>query len=305
MLSASQSIGSGNSCAILSLCASEEEFTVWPDKPDEFEPNHIEPEDTDHGDAWYFVFSRGELICKSEQGAPAPITGDDFRWFDMEVRSKHFLGHYLNRPCFAVSAKGKPSEGFSSMGLRGLLGRTEQALFYLAGRAQQIIEWHDTHQYCGRCATPMEDHPADRAKHCPKCRLINYPRLSPSIIVLITRGEEMLLARNAAWPNGMYSTLAGFVEPGESIEQTVHREVFEEVGLKVDKLTYFGSQSWPFPNSLMLGFHAQYADGEIVCQDEEIADAKWFTKDNLPQIPPKTAISGWLIEEFLQQLGKR
>ena len=109
----------------------------------------------------------------------------------------------------------------------------------------------------------------------------------------------MLLARNAAWPNGMYSTLAGFVEPGESIEQTVHREVFEEVGLKVGKLRYFGSQSWPFPNSLMLGFHAEYASGEIVCQEGEIADAQWFKADSLPQIPPRTAISGWLIQEFL------
>jgi NAD+ diphosphatase len=100
----------------------------------------------------------------------------------------------------------------------------------------------------------------------------------------------------------MYSTLAGFVEPGESIEQTVHREVFEEVGLKVQNLKYFGSQSWPFPNSLMLGFHAEYAGGDIVCQPEEIADAQWYTKDSMPQTPPKTAISGWLIEEFLRQL---
>ena len=145
----------------------------------------------------------------------------------------------------------------------------------------------------------MELHKQDRAMACPSCHLISYPRLSPSIIVLVTKGEEMLLARNANWPAKMYSTLAGFVEPGESIEQTVHREVFEEVGLKVKSLRYFGSQSWPFPNSLMLGFHAEYAGGDIVCQPEEIADAQWFAKDSMPQTPPKTAISGWLIEEFL------
>ena len=147
----------------------------------------------------------------------------------------------------------------------------------------------------------MEDHSFDRAKECPACHLISYPRLSPSIIVLITKGEEMLLARNADWPTGMYSTLAGFVEAGESVEQTLHREVLEEVGLQVKNLKYFGSQSWPFPNSLMLGFHAEYDSGEIVCQDEEIADAQWFRIDNLPQIPPKTAISGWLIQEFIDQ----
>lgn len=138
---------------------------------------------------------------------------------------------------------------------------------------------------------------------CQDCRVINYPRLSPSIIVLVTRGDEMLLARNANWPTNMYSTLAGFVEPGESIEQTVHREVMEEVGLRVRNLRYFGSQSWPFPNSLMLGFHAEYEGGDIVCQPDEIADAQWFSKDTLPQTPPKTAISGWLIDEFIQALA--
>ena len=112
----------------------------------------------------------------------------------------------------------------------------------------------------------------------------------------------MLLARNVNWPAGMYSTLAGFVESGESIEQTVHREVLEEVGLRVKELKYFGSQSWPFPNSLMLGFHAEYQSGEIVCQAGEIADAQWFTRDSLPQTPPKTAITGWHIEEFLKTL---
>ena len=124
---------------------------MWPNQPDELDAGHIPPDDADHGDAWYFVFSRGELIVKSVEGSPEPITSDDFRWFDMEVTSKHFLGHYLNRPCFAVSAHGQPGEGYIPVGLRGLLGRTAQSLFYLAGRAQQVIEWHETHQYCGRC----------------------------------------------------------------------------------------------------------------------------------------------------------
>jgi len=278
---------------------------MWPMEPDELEAAHRAPDGTEHGDAWYFVFSRGELVVKSVQGVPEPVTGDDFRWFDMEVRSKHFLGHYQNRPCFAVSAHGKPAEGFSSMGLRGLLGRTAQSFFYLAGRAQQVIEWYETHQFCGRCGGDMQEHAHDRAMQCANCQLLNYPRLSPSIIVLITKGDEMLLARNAAWPNGMYSTLAGFVEAGESIEQTVHREVFEEVALRVKNLEYFGSQSWPFPNSLMLGFHAEYAGGDIVCQEEEIADAQWFKPGGLPQIPPKTAISGWLIQEFLDRQSAR
>ena len=115
----------------------------------------------------------------------------------------------------------------------------------------------------------------------------------------------MLLARNARWPTGMYSTLAGFVEVGESIEQTVHREVQEEVGIQVDNLRYLGSQSWPFPNSLMLGFHAEYAGGDIVCQQSEIAEARWFRVDDLPNVPPATAISRWLIDDFIDQVNAR
>jgi NAD+ diphosphatase len=275
---------------------------MWPDSPDEFSANHIMAERDNSGDAWYFAFMRDELICKSAQGIPEPITADDFRWFDAETTSKHFLGHFAGTPCFALAVRGSIPEGFFKLGLRGLLGRSSQSLFYLAGRAKQVIDWYQTNQFCGRCGNPMQLHSADRAMQCESCSFIAYPRLSPSMIVLVTKDEEMLLARNAAWPQGMYSTLAGFVEAGESIEQTVHREVMEEVGLQVEELTYFGSQSWPFPNSLMLGFHAKYVAGDIVCQPGEIADAQWFNKNSMPQIPPKTAISGWLIDEFLQQL---
>tara|TARA_B100000902_G_scaffold394578_1_gene451199 strand:- start:428 stop:1270 length:843 start_codon:yes stop_codon:yes gene_type:complete len=276
---------------------------MWPNEPDEFVPNHEMQGEAENGDAWYFAFIGTDLVCKSHQGTPEPVTADDFRWLGLDIESKHFLGHYANRPCFALRVRGQVPEGFAAVGLRGLLGRTAQSLFYLAGRALQVVDWSECHQFCGRCGKATQDHKSDRAKQCIECRLISYPRLSPSIIVLVTRGEEMLLARNANWPSGMYSTLAGFVEAGESIEQTVHREVMEEVGLKVENLRYFGSQSWPFPNSLMLGFHAEYKSGDIVCQPGEIADAQWFTERSLPQTPPKTAISGWLIDEFIQQLA--
>ena len=272
---------------------------MWPREADEFEPDHVEVDGNDDGDSLYFAFKGDQLICKSSAGMPEPITGDDFRWFDVEVLSKHYLGRYRGVASYALGVQGDVPEGYGLTGLRGILGKTSMPTFYLAGRALQVVEWHNTNQYCGRCGQLTDDHPQDRAKLCKKCGLIAYPRLSPSIIVLVTKGEEMLLARNAAWPNGMFSTLAGFVEAGESIEQTVHREVFEEVGLKVNNLRYFGSQSWPFPNSLMLGFHAEYDSGDITCQPGEIAEAKWFNKDNLPQTPPKTAISGWLIDEFI------
>src|SRR5262249_28085872 len=188
-----------------------------------------------------------EILCVSENGTPRPILADEMRWLDLERHTEIFLGRYQGRSCFAVAANGRPQQGYALLGLRAWLGRVPSPIFYLAGRAQQLTEWDRDHRFCGRCGAEMQNHPVDRAKQCPECNLINYPRLSPSIIVLIRKGEEMLLARNANWPRGMYSTLAGFVEPGESIEQTVHREVLEEVGLKVKNVRYLGSQSWPFP----------------------------------------------------------
>ena len=278
---------------------------MWPHDPDEFESLAQVPAGQSHDNAWYFVVMGQEILCVSENGSPRPILADEMRWLEIEKHSEIFLGRYQGRSCFAVVASGRAQQGYALLGLRAWLGRVAAPVFYLAGRAQQLADWERDHRFCGRCGTNMENHSVDRAKQCSGCGLMNYPRLSPSIIVLIRKGEEMLLARNANWPKGMYSTLAGFVEPGESIEQTVHREVFEEVGLRLTNLRYLGSQSWPFPNSLMLGFHADYASGDIVCQEGEIADAQWFHYSKLPGVPPVTAISRWLIDDFIDEMTSR
>ena len=263
------------------------------------------PAGLDADDAYYFVCIGEEMLSISEQGIPRPVTADEFRWLDIEVSYKHYLGRWENRACYALAAEGQAPEGFALTGLRAWLGRVAPDFFYLAGRAKQIVEWHRDHRFCSRCGSANEDHASDRAKVCRECGLTTYPRLSPSIIVLVRKDDHMLLARNAAWPMRMYSTLAGFVEPGESIEQTVHREVQEEVGIDVANLRYLGSQSWPFPNSLMLGFHADYAGGDIVCQDGEIADARWFHYRDLPNVPGGTAISRWLIDAFVDEMTER
>ena len=174
-------------------------------------------------------------------------------------------------------------------------------LFALSGRAVQIKEWDRTHQYCGYCATLMTQIVGDRAKRCPNCGLVNYPRLSPAIIVLISRGEDILLARSPRFPSLMFSVLAGFVEPGESLEETLIREVREEVGIEVKDIRYFGSQPWAFPNSLMIGFTAVYAGGEITIEPAEIAEAAWFHKHDLPNIPPKLSIARRLIDWFVEE----
>ncbi len=272
---------------------------MWPDSPDGFQSWVHPPKDINRDSALYFTFRGDSFVSRAQAQPPEPLAADETRW--LEQGEEIYLGEFDGRSCFALEVKGEAVAGYSEHGLMSLLGRLEPRSFYLAGRAYQLIEWRRNHGFCGRCGGPTRDHESDRARVCEACGCIAYPRLSPSIIVLIWRDQEMLLARNAAWPNGFFSTLAGFVEPGESIEQTVHREVQEEVGLKVANLRYLGSQSWPFPNSLMLGFQAEYAGGETRCQKGEIAEAHWYRFDQPPSIPPAWAISRWLIDDFVER----
>lgn len=275
-------------------------LSMWPFDPDGFVSSSSAPESVPE-DASFFVVMDGNLLSLVEQGIPRPVTADEFRWVDAEIDERVYLGQFRETHCYALRATGTAPEGYMVSDLYSWLGRVEPAMFYLAGRAKQLLEWSRDHSYCGRCGCATVDHRSDRAKVCPECSWISYPRLSPSIIVLVRDGDRMLLARNTTWPQGRFSTLAGFVEPGESIEQTVHREVKEEVGIEITNLRYLGSQSWPFPNSLMLGFHADYDRGEIHFHDGEIAEARWFRFDEMPNVPGGTAISRWLIDAFIEE----
>lgn len=197
--------------------------------------------------------------------------------------------------------------GFDARGLRELFGALDSTALALAGRAVQIVNWDRTHQYCGRCGAPMDSLPTERAKKCPTCGLTNYPRLSPAIIIAVTReteeGRRILLARNHRFPPGRFSVIAGFVEPGETLEECCRREVCEEVGIDITNIRYVSSQPWPFPNSLMLGFTADYAGGDFQLEASEIAEAGWFGPDNLPKLPPKVSIARQLIDQFLVDNG--
>ena len=163
--------------------------------------------------------------------------------------------------------------------------------------ARHVLDWDRNHRFCGACGTPTEHLAGERARRCPACGHSAYPRISPAMMALVCRPGEILLGRAPHFPAGMYSALAGFVEAGESIEDCIVREVAEEVGVQVDQLRYFGSQSWPFPNSLMIAFTAQWTAGHIVPQPGEIEDAQWFAIDALPHIPPRFSISGHLIRD--------
>lgn len=191
-------------------------------------------------------------------------------------------------------------------GLRSLWGHLDETEWNIGGRATQLWDWHRDHRFCGRCGEPMQRAPGERAMRCTVDGHTAYPRLSPAVIVLIEREDgRALLGRSGRWDVPMYSTLAGFVEPGESLEDTVHREIREEVGVRVDDIRYFGSQPWPFPNSLMLGFTAQWAGGEIAVDGEEIVDAQWFAPDELPMIPGELSIARKLIDAWTERFSQR
>jgi NAD+ diphosphatase len=199
-----------------------------------------------------------------------------------------------------------PSDG-AAIDLRAFSARATEPSWLAAGRAVQLVEWARTHRFCGRCATPTEPSHGERAMRCPACGLSAFPRLAPAMITLVTRGDdgpeqEALLARGIQWTVPMYSCLAGFVEPGESLEGAVAREVHEEVGITIGDVRYQGSQPWPFPHSLMIGFRARYVSGELVLDPTEIADAGWYRRDALPMVPPGISIARALIDAWVTEL---
>ena len=249
----------------------------------------------------WFAFRGSELLVRvDDQAARLPREQE----LELSLVDPHPVGELLGEDCWAVElpAEAEVPEGMTFQGLRKLWGLLPEEAWRLAGRAVQIVEWDRNHRFCGRCGTPTERHAKERSRVCPRCGLQHFPRLSPAVITLIEDGERMLLARSPHFAPGVYSTLAGFVEPGESLEEAVVREVREEVGVELADLRYFSSQPWPFPNSLMVGFVARYAGGEIRLQEDEIEDARWFTREDLPVLPGAMSIARRLIEDFLARV---
>ncbi|MEN9506632.1 MAG: pyrophosphatase [Actinomycetota bacterium] len=226
---------------------------------------------------------------------------------EIDDAARHFIGVHAGEAVWAVDVPHGEDPSFgAALDLYSYFGRASELEWAIAGRAVQVAEWARTHRFCGRCGTPTEPSANDRSMRCPACGLLAYPRLAPAMITLVTRGEpgpdqEALLARGVQFRAPMYSCLAGFVEPGESLEQSVVREVREEVGVDVVNPRYWGSQPWPFPHSLMLGFRADWSSGEIVCDPAEILDAQWYRKDSLPSIPPRISIARKLIDAWLTE----
>jgi NAD+ diphosphatase len=251
----------------------------------------------DHADPLSFVF-QGGLLLVNQDDLSMPRAEQLAQLGDWRART-YPVGLWGERYCQATWCERDtaPPPGCEWRSLRSLFGALDDGMMGLAGRAAQIAEWARTHRFCGACAAPMALLEGERCFKCPACSMMAYPRISPAMMVLIKKGDQVLLALHTASPSKRFTPLAGFLEAGESIEEAVHREVFEEVGLRVHNLQYFGSQSWPFPHSLMIAFTADYLDGEIRVDASEISEARWFGPgDEWPEKVPHVSVSNVLVD---------
>jgi len=266
-----------------------------------FEPA-VMPQSRETDADLYFGFRGDELLVRLSEDETEIPTAGMLTSRNITHLHRQYLGSLNGKHCFAVGldeAQRIP-EDMALKNLRRLYGALNDELFWIGGRGFQLINWDRTTQFCGRCGHPTESSDSERAKVCPACELRNYPRISPAVIVAVTKHNRILLARAFRFPMKIYSVIAGFVEPGETLEQCIRREIMEEVNIEVRNIRYFGSQPWPFPNSLMIAFTAEYAGGEIRIDNREIMDAGWFGLHELPTIPDKVSIARRLIDSFIQ-----
>jgi NAD+ diphosphatase len=253
---------------------------------------------------WFVVRSDRLLVTRSDSVVAVPLARDVSE-LGLQASHAHLLGASDGYPCLAAAAQpdSPVPAGWRFERLRGLFGSISDCFFAAAGRALQLIEWDETHRFCGRCGAATIHKRGERARECPSCGLLSYPRIAPAAIVAVVRGERLLLARAHRFPPGFYSVLAGYAEPGETLEECAQREVREETGIEISDLRYFASQSWPFPHSLMVAFTARYASGEIAIDPSEITDAGWYGAQELPSIPDRITVARRLIDWFLSTVG--
>jgi NAD+ diphosphatase len=262
------------------------------------ETRYPEPETLPESPLNVFVKGNGVYI----QSGPAPsLFFEETPVKSVPVLREQYLGHLDSRPCYAVEV----SQDLAVPGslyypnIRNLYGILPERELAIAALATRIIDFDRTTTFCGQCGAETRMSRIERAKICDRCGLITYPRTSPAIIVLIRNGDTILLARSPRFPPDLFSIIAGFVEPGETLEEAVHREVKEEVGIRITNIRYIGSEPWPFPHSLMLGFIADYAGGEITIDNNEIIAADWFDREHLPTLPSPMSISRALVEDWI------
>ncbi|MBI3947940.1 MAG: NAD(+) diphosphatase [Armatimonadetes bacterium] len=253
---------------------------------------------------WWFLFHGGQILV--QEGVPgmtpAVPRADGPAALGLRPDTLHHLGVLDGVPCHAAGFDAPPlalPPDHRFAGLRELFGVLPEDHYAVAARAAHLAHWDLAHRYCGRCGKPLALKRDERARACAACGQVYYPQIAPAVIVAVRREDRILLARSPRFAPGMFSVLAGFVETGESLEACIRREIREETGIEVRNLRYFGSQPWPFPNSLMLGFTAEHAGGEIRVDGVEVLEADWFGAGNLPGLPGKLSIARALIDAFV------
>ncbi|MGB9978225.1 NAD(+) diphosphatase [Methanobacterium sp.] len=266
----------------------------------------VMPEQENDDYAYWFVFNQNKMLITNNSKIKIPYVKDIKELNVFPIRTQ-YLGTLDGHPCYSVEVNSEMNklEEMDFRDLRLLYNILDEDIFLLAGKAFQTVNWDQTHQYCGRCGIQTEALQGENAKICPECGFISYTRISPAIITAILKDDKILMAHGKDFPENRYSIIAGFVEPGETLEECVKREVMEEVGIKVKNIRYFGSQPWPFPHSLMIGFISEYESGEICVDNYEITDAKWFDVDNLPELPSKMSISREIIDWYIKSMKEK
>jgi NAD+ diphosphatase len=253
-----------------------------------------------------WVIVREDGVCITPGIHPSVLYPEDPRVSGFVLERSQYLGYRGKVPYYAgeIGKDAPVPKGTGYSGIRDLFGRIPDEELAIAAFAVRMIEFDQTTRFCGRCGKETHQRTTERSKQCGSCGLIIYPRLSPAIIVLVQRDNRILLARSPRFPPGMFSLIAGFVEPYENLEHALVREVKEEIGITVKNIRYYGSEPWPFPNSLMMGFTADFAGGELVVDKNEIESASWFDREHLPRIPEKLSISRALIDWWIEK-GRR
>jgi NAD+ diphosphatase len=271
----------------------------------------IEPKTLSNRSFW-FIFREDRLLVHAMDNEKYSIPLiKNLPGLEITPTRTQYLGRYGNTCCYSaeIPKETKPPLNMFFLHPWGLYDAIDFDLFQIAGYAFHIMKWDQTSQYCSKCGTKTKSSEKERAKICENCNLISYPRISPAVIAAVIKENKILLAKASRFKNrNMYSVLAGFVEPGETLEECVKREIKEEVDIEVENIRYFSSQPWPFPDSLMIGFTADYKSGELTIDGKEIIDADWFTPGNLPNIPGKLSIAreliDWFIEKYSQETAR-
>lgn len=260
------------------------------------------PDKDPGGPGVWLLLQAGQLIiAKSAEQCELPVSQTPPLPF-LDQDEALYIGDWKAQPCRLLPVP-RDVELPSHYRAESLLAREPQLpleLLSLGGLGNMILHWERVSRHCGNCGAVMERLPGEWGKKCTSCGAIHFPRIHPCIIVLVRKGDELLLVRKAEWADNRFGLVAGFVDFGENLEETVVREVREETGIEVENIRYTGSQCWPFPSQLMTGFVADYAGGEIVLEEEELAEAGWFHKDQLPTLPPRRSIARYLIDEAIK-----